>query len=228
MLVTGDFGAQYCVFAPRGVAAMALVMKSAAPALGSARLPSRRPMPLGRAHGALPVVCKAKQQTDAEAPRSVHERMALPLAGMVAAAMLAGAFVPEEAMAARSGGRVGGGGFSGRSSAGMRSAAPSRSAPAPETSVRTYNSYTYAAPPVVVAPSYGYHPSPFGFGGGFGFPTIVPIGFFGGGLLQFFVLMMVISVVFNVISGIASKASSGKDAADNKRDKNGGDGWGDL
>ena len=77
-------------------------------------------LPAQRLQRARVVVCKAHQEEDA-----LKKAIAVPLASMVAAALVAGALVmPEEALAAsRSGGRVGGSsGFSSR-----KAAAPSRS-----------------------------------------------------------------------------------------------------
>ena len=61
-----------------------------------------------------------KQQPSVEGERSLAERLALPVAATLAASLLLGAALPEDALAARSGGRVGGSSF--------RSSAP-RSAP---------------------------------------------------------------------------------------------------
>lgn len=74
---------------------MALRARAAAPA--SRAVAIRRPL-----------VCLAAQKEAEQVP--LAQRVALPLASMVAAAMMAGAAFPEEALAAqsRSGGRVGG------------------------------------------------------------------------------------------------------------------------
>jgi uncharacterized membrane protein len=76
---------------------------------------------------------------------------------------------------------------------------------------------SYSAPPVVVAPVYA---SPFGFGmpffggyGGFGYG--IPMF---GGLFQFFFLSIMISVVFNVISGFVNRSSSGSSKKSSKLD----------
>jgi len=73
-----------------------------------------------------------------------------------------------DALAARSGGRIGGGSFR----------MPSRSYSAPN---RTY------APP-----SGGYYPTP--FGGGFGFPFLLPFFGFGGGFGGLFTILLVLGV----------------------------------
>lgn len=55
------------------------------------------------------------------------ERRAAPaVAALVAMSLIAGAFVPDDAMAAKSSGRVGGSGFSARRAAPARSAAPAQ------------------------------------------------------------------------------------------------------
>ncbi len=70
------------------------------------------------------IVCQAQKPEQTNPMKAV----ALPLASMVAAALIAGAAVPEEALAAsqRSGGRVGG-----------SSGFAARKAPAPSRSVQT-------------------------------------------------------------------------------------------
>lgn len=52
-----------------------------------------------------------KPEADAREQGGVREKLAGPALGMILAAVLSGAVVPEEAMAARSGGRVGGSAF---------------------------------------------------------------------------------------------------------------------
>lgn len=153
----------------------------------------------------LRVVCQAHQQKP-EKPEDHVNKFALPVATLVASALVCGAIVPEEALAAKSGGRVGGSSFKSRRV--QTSAAP-----------RTTVNNVVVAPGVAAPPVYaGY-----GYGSPFGFsimPTFVmPFPFFGG-LLQIFLLMAVVSVVFNVIRGIAAASSSNN----NKKD----DGWGDL
>ncbi|CAL5221088.1 g3215 [Coccomyxa viridis] len=125
----------------------------------------------------------------------------------LAASLLLSAAVPEDALAARSGGRVGGSSF--RSSAPR--AAP-RAAPAPRSSgpaVRNYNNY-YSAPPLVG----GY--GGYGYGGGgisimpsFGMPL-----FYGGGIFNFFVVMFVASAVLGVVRNLASRGRSNDDEFD--------------
>jgi hypothetical protein len=69
------------------------------------------------------VVVKAQQNESA----NPVQKMALPLASMVAAALIAGAAMPEDALAAsRSGGRVGG-----------SSGFAARKAPAPSRNIQT-------------------------------------------------------------------------------------------
>ena len=61
------------------------------------------------------VVSKVICQANKDGEDSIRKSVALPFAAMVAAAMVAGAFSPEEALAARSSGRAGGSsGFSAR------------------------------------------------------------------------------------------------------------------
>lgn len=80
----------------------------------------------------LPSLVRPATASRACVVRAVHQEAessnklgSLAMAGLVAAALLGSAIVPEEAQAGRSGGRAGGGGgFSSR-----RAAAPSRAAP---------------------------------------------------------------------------------------------------
>lgn len=83
----------------------------------------QRAAPVSRVCGARRIVCQAGAKP--EEPSMLQRAVSVPLAGMVAAALMASAFLPEDAFAAsRSGGRVGGSsGFSSRRSA---PAAPSR------------------------------------------------------------------------------------------------------
>ncbi|KAG2442626.1 hypothetical protein HXX76_002711 [Chlamydomonas incerta] len=158
------------------------------------------------------VVVKAQQNESA----NPVQKMALPLASMVAAALIAGAAMPEDALAAssRSGGRVGG-----------SSGFAARKAPAPSRNIQTQAAPTVNNTTVVVASPPMFSPfgfSPFGgFGMGFGMPVFMPIGggFFSG-LIGLMFVTLLFSVVFNVIRGVASASSK----AQNKKD----DQWGDL
>lgn len=143
--------------------------------------------------------CTARPDSE-DKPQTMPQRMALPLVVAIAGAMLAGAAMPDDAMAARSGGRMGGSSF--------RSARPAPSRGAPARSGATYN--TYVAPPVYGG--YGY-----GYGGGMPFFVAPIFGFGFGGFLQFILGMVVVSTVFNVIRSIASPG-------DRKRDR---DEWDD-
>lgn len=120
-------------------------------------------------------------------------------AGLLAALIVAGtAFAhPEEAYAARSGGRVGGSSFS------RRSAPPPRAAPRAGSSVRNYN--YYSAPPLV---------SPYGFGVPFfGGGMYAPFPLFGlGSIFNIIILMFMANVVFNVVTSFTnSKGGKGRD-----------------
>ncbi|GFH23776.1 hypothetical protein V8C86DRAFT_2604551 [Haematococcus lacustris] len=163
-----------------------------------------RPVVPALARRCQPVLCRAAQQ-DSES------RMALPLAALVAAAMLTGSAIPSEALAAKSSGRVGG--TSGFKSRKMEAAAPSQQ----QTTV--INNTTVLAPAPVMAP-----PLIGGFGyGGFGYsfmPSFVLPFPFMGGILQIFLVVTVVSIIFNVIKGVFAATVS----ASKKND----DGWGDL
>lgn len=119
-------------------------------------------------------------------------------AGLLAALIMAGTALahPEEAYAARSGGRVGGSSFS------RRSAPPPRAAPR-GGSVRNYN--YYSAPPLV---------SPYGFGiPFFGGGMYAPFPLFGlGSIFNIIILMFMVNVVFNVVTAFTnSKGGKGRD-----------------
>eukprot|EP00798_Chlamydomonas_sp_ICE-L_P018169 gene18169-24601_t len=155
---------------------MALSMKQtsiARPTLGVARRP---------------VVCQAVK------PESESRKVPVAIASVLAAMMMSGAFVPDEALAARSGGRAGGGNFSSR-----RSSAPA--ARSYNTAPRVSNTtVVVGAPPVF---------SPFGFGGygmgmgvggyGMGMPMGMGYGMGFGSILQLFFVFALVSVVFNVV-----------------------------
>lgn len=93
----------------------------------------------------------------------------------------------DGALAARSGGRIGGGSFR----------APTRSMPAPS---RTYSP----------APSGGYYPGG-GFGGGFGFPFIMPYPFImgGGGLFSILIFLAIASFLFRSFRSAQGADSAG-------------------
>lgn len=121
-----------------------------------------------------------------DGPKTMPKVAAAPLAAALAAALLLGTAAPEEALAARSGGRVGG--------------SVSRSAPAPSRQKTTIvnNTTVVAAPPVF---------SPFG-GFGYGMPSFFffPMGFgMGGGFFSLLVGLMLVSVLVNVVSSFANK-----------------------
>lgn len=142
-----------------------------------------------------------EQQQDDDVSR--HK---VALVGMLSALLVAGnALVsPEEAFAARSGGRVGGSSFSSR-----RQAAPRAVPRSGGGSVRNYN--YYSAPPLV---------SPYGFGMPFfGGGIVAPFPFFGlGGFFNIILLMFMVNVAFNVISSFTNGTSGrGKDDDDDER-----------
>ncbi|KAK9812578.1 hypothetical protein WJX73_010156 [Symbiochloris irregularis] len=117
----------------------------------------------------------------------------------LASIVLGGAGFPEDALAARSGGRIGG-------SSGFRSAP--RSAPAPRASPRPQiNNYNnYSAPPLVggYRGGYGYGGfSPFGgFGGVNVFPSFgVPL-FAGSGFFNLILIAIVFSTVTSVVRSV--------------------------
>ncbi|GFR41054.1 hypothetical protein Agub_g1698 [Astrephomene gubernaculifera] len=176
--------------------------------------------PVPRAAARRVVVCRAQKSEDA----SPVKVMALPLASMVAAALIAGAALPEDALAAsqRSGGRIGGSsGFASR-----RGAAPSRgiqthAAPSVHSTTVHHSTTVVMAPPAPVFSPFGFSPfgfSPFGgFGVSFGMPIFLP-----GSLFSGLFGLMFIALLFNVVFGVIRSF-----AAAQKKDKN-DDSWGDL
>ncbi|KAF5829715.1 hypothetical protein DUNSADRAFT_15595 [Dunaliella salina] len=163
-------------------------------------------------------MAKAANKVDSVEEQPQQSKLALPFATVLAGALISSAIMPDDAMAAKSQGRVGG-------TSGFRSSRAATRA-APQQSTTTVNNTVIGAP-AVAPPVYSYAPSPFGGFGGFGgfsiMPTFVmPFPFFGG-ILQFFLLMFVVSVVFNIVRAIASSASNNSSGG-NKKD----DGWGDL
>lgn len=129
----------------------------------------------------------AEQQRQGEEEHGALLKKALVVC--MGAVLLMGASV-DEAMAARSGGRVGGSrGFS----SSRRSAPPPRAAPG--GSVRSYN--YYSAPPLV---------SPYGFGMPFfGGGLVAPFPLFGlGSLFNIILLMFMVNIVVNVIGSFTN------------------------
>ncbi|KXZ56826.1 hypothetical protein GPECTOR_1g745 [Gonium pectorale] len=156
------------------------------------------------------VVCRAQKEET-----SPVKAVALPLASMVAAALIAGAAMPEDALAAssRSGGRVGGSsGFAAR-----KSAAPSRNIQTQAAPTVVNNTTVVVAPAAPMFSPFGF--SPFGgFGFGFGVPIFMPGSFFSG-LLGLMAITLLFSVVFNVIRSLGAGQQK-----QNQKD----DSWGDL
>lgn len=147
-------------------------------------------------------VCSA-QRPQLDQAESAVRRFAMPLTAAVAAALIISAGAPDEALAARSGGRVGGSSF--------RSARP---APAPRApsggggqsgpTIRNYNYHSYSPPPL-----YGGYGPGYGYGGGgitlmpsFGVPLI------GGG--SFFTIAIGLFALSAVLSVARSLSNRGR------------------
>jgi len=169
---------------------MALLQKSALPALASNFfLPARRTF-----------VCKA-QKKEAEKEHVSASKASqfggVAIAGLAASILLGTSAFPEDALAARSGGRAGGSSF--------RSAAPRSDLRAgPTIQNRSYNYNIAPAPPI-----YGGYGGGYGYGYGGGgitlFPTFVtPIGG-GGGLFQLLFFAIAASTIIGVARSIFSK-----------------------
>ena len=128
------------------------------------------------------VAMKASESDDEGAKRAA-------LAAMVAASVLmTSAVMPEEAEAARSGGRVGGGSFRASSRASPRMSAQSRTAPPLVGGGYGYG-YNSVFMPMPIMPMYGFW---FVFGG---------LGFFFNVMLFFFVLNTVLGFVSQLQEG---------------------------
>ncbi|GBF92864.1 hypothetical protein Rsub_05483 [Raphidocelis subcapitata] len=143
-------------------------------------------------------VARVVAQQQAEEPKIVDRVKQVALAGAVASALLLGSGVvaPDEAFAARSGGRVSSSGFSSR-----RAAAP-RAAPRTRATVNNYST-TVVAPPLVGGYGFGM---PFFGGYGFGPSLFMPMPFMGG-ILQFMIVLFMINVVFSVVKGAVNAAN---------------------
>eukprot|EP00210_Caulerpa_lentillifera_P003098 g2960.t1 len=102
-----------------------------------------------------------------------------PVTALLVCALLSGAVIPEEALAARSGGRIGGSAF--------RSRAPSM----PSGGGGSYRQYNYYSSPGIAPPLVG------GYGYGIMPSFFFPIGF--GGIFNIFIALFLISSVFNAI-----------------------------
>lgn len=146
-----------------------------------------------------PAVCSGRRPLHDHAEAKPLKPFALPLTAALAAALLVSAGSPDEALAARSGGRVGGSSF--------RSARP---APAPRApsggggrqSGPTINNYhSYSAPPL-----YGGYGG-YGYGGGgitlmpsFGVPLIG-----GGSFFTFIIGLFALSTVLSIVRSISNR-----------------------
>lgn len=109
----------------------------------------------------------------------------LVLAGLIATLVLGHA---DGAMAARTGGRIGGGSFR----------APSR---------------TYSSPRTYAPPSGGYYPAPYP-GGGFGFPLLFPFFGIGGGFGSLFTILVFLAIANFLFRAVRGAASGGEIGAD--------------
>lgn len=112
-----------------------------------------------------------------------------PVAALLVCTLLTGVVIPDEALAARSGGRIGGAAF--------------RSMPRGGGGFRQYNYYSSPgiAPPLMGGYGYGMMPSfffPIGFGGGF----------------NIFITLFVISSVVNAIKGFQRRKDDEDDFDD--------------
>lgn len=178
-------------------------------------LPARRPSRPGFA-ARRPLVCRAERNDDTQ-QGPVPKALTLPLAAALAGLMMTSAMAPDEALAARSSGRMGGSSFRSAAPRSAPRAAPSRGSGGgggrPSVRTNTYN--TYVAPSVG---GYGYggggisifprpfYPAPiFGFG--------LPIG----GFFNFLFTMFIITAVFGVIRGALSKGNNNNDRRDDDR-----------
>lgn len=174
---------------------------------GSTLLNGRRPavsLPLGGSRKSAPsyTVCSANKQ------ESEPLHVAKMATAALAASLLLSAALPEDALAARSGGRVGGSSF--RSSAPR--AAP-RAAPSPRSSGPSVRNNNYYSAPPLVSPFGGYG---YGYGGGgiSMFPSFgVPL-FYGGGIFNFLIFMFVASAVLGVVRNLAGRGRSNDDEFD--------------
>ncbi|KAL6765280.1 hypothetical protein V8C86DRAFT_2464391 [Haematococcus lacustris] len=145
--------------------------------------------------------------------RDDEPRVALPLATLVAATLLTGSAMPQEAYAAKSSGRVGG--TTGFKSRKVDTAAPTQT----RQQTTIIHNTTVLAPAPVMAPSlFG------GFGyGGFGYrfmPSFVmPVPYLGG-ILQVVFVVTLVSLVFGLIKAVIAATFGAKKKKD--------DSWGDL
>lgn len=147
---------------------------------------SKQGISLRRASRPQRVVGVYAKQSAPEEP-SLREKLAVPAAALMGAALLFAA-TPDAAEAARSGGRVGG-------SSGFRSRAPPARAPTSNRTVIQNN--TYVAPPLFGG---------FGFGmpfGGFGFYPVFGFGL--GTIFNIMLIGIVINVILSVVSGFTNQ-----------------------
>lgn len=184
------------------------------------RLPLRQTLRPGRVSAVVrPVTCSAHK--DDQQPGALPKLLTMPLAAALAGVMLTSAVTPDEALAARSGGRVGGSAFKSAPRATPRQSAPrgggggggiggGGGSGGIRGGVRGGNTYnTYVAPPVYGG-GYGYgggalsfFPRPYFPVFGFGLPI--------GGFFNFVFTMFVITTIFGVIRGALSKGNNRRD-----------------
>lgn len=155
------------------------------------------------------VTSAVRCSSDNDSEQSILQKAGLPAAVLLSAALLF-AGTPDEALAARSGGRVGGSSF--------RSAP--RSAPSAGAirsgggaTVRNYN--YYSAPPLVSPYGFGM---PF-FGGGYG------VGFFPMGGIGSLFNILIIMFILNIVLQTVRSFTNGGDNNNNKRDNDDDDRW---
>jgi uncharacterized membrane protein len=169
-------------------------------------------LPVRRSRGAFTsrrqLVCRS-QQDEGMRQGALPKVLTLPAAAAaLAGIMMTSAVAPEDALAARSSGRMGGSSFKSAPRSAPRAAAP-RGGGGSGPSVRNNTYNTYVAPPVG---GYGYGG---GWGGGISlFPRFYspPIFGFGlpiGGFFNFLFTMFVVTTIFGVIRGALSKKDDG-------------------
>ncbi|KAI8471376.1 MAG: hypothetical protein J3K34DRAFT_417420 [Monoraphidium minutum] len=163
-----------------------------------------------------PRVAKVVAKATTEERSMADKAKQVALASLLTATILTGSSMvaPEEALAARSGGRVSSSGFS------SRRAAPAKAAPA-RSSTTVINRTTVVAPPLVGG--YGFGMPFFGGFGGMGYGMgFMPFPFFGG-IIQIMFLLVIVNVVFSLVKGAVNAANS----AGNGKSKDDGD-WDKL
>ena len=152
---------------------------------------------------------------------SLMQKISIPTAALVVCALLSGAVIPEEAFAARSGGRMGGSSFRSRAPSMPRGGGGRRSGLSIKRLFKhhasfavccsSYRQYNYYGSPGIAPPlvgGYGYGMGGYGLMPSFFFP----IGF--GGIFNIFIALFVLNAIVSTVQKFQNKDNDRDDFDD--------------